>query len=190
MMEPNKTVYIDYTNWRGERRWRKITPIEMYWANASEFHTCPQWVIVAHDEETPDRKVKHFVFLGVHAVSKEPSPVTINQSNIVIDASKMPFEMQRTKVLSLEFPYDGNSVNLKLLHSSGQILPYTVSADASLVIKYWFGLVGSNVTISELARWFVMQTQQKGEVYAALHGIGLGTSSMRVNKAEFMIKEK
>lgn len=49
--DPTRKLQIDYTNHRGERAWRVITPIRLQFAT-SEYHPGPpQWAIVAfaHD---------------------------------------------------------------------------------------------------------------------------------------------
>jgi len=45
-----REVWIDYTNYRGERAWRHIDPIRVALEN-SEFHPETQWVLYAIDVE-------------------------------------------------------------------------------------------------------------------------------------------
>ncbi len=45
-----RDVMIDYTNWRGERGVRRITPSSMRFS-ATEYHPKPQWLIDAFDHE-------------------------------------------------------------------------------------------------------------------------------------------
>jgi predicted DNA-binding transcriptional regulator YafY len=46
----NRSVWIDYTNHRGERRWRKIQPHRLMFA-ATKHHPWAQWLLVATDLE-------------------------------------------------------------------------------------------------------------------------------------------
>lgn len=46
----NKSVEIDYTNWKGERFIRRIVPIRIFFGS-NEWHTKPQWLIEANDLE-------------------------------------------------------------------------------------------------------------------------------------------
>lgn len=45
---PNQEVYVDYINWRGERGWRHIQPISIYFGS-NEYHKAPQWLMFAVD---------------------------------------------------------------------------------------------------------------------------------------------
>lgn len=47
---PHRHANIDYTNWRGERYWRKILPIAI-WHGTTEWHHEPQWFLRAMDIE-------------------------------------------------------------------------------------------------------------------------------------------
>jgi hypothetical protein len=46
----DKTVFLDYTNYRGERRWRKARPIRL-WYGVTGLHPRPQWFLDALDLE-------------------------------------------------------------------------------------------------------------------------------------------
>jgi hypothetical protein len=46
--ESPATVVIDYTNWRGVRSYRKITPIRIRFG-VSPWHKEPQWLLTAFD---------------------------------------------------------------------------------------------------------------------------------------------
>jgi hypothetical protein len=49
-------VWIDYTNWRGQRSRRRIMPIRIEFGS-TEYHPEPQWFVVAIDiEKTDERK--------------------------------------------------------------------------------------------------------------------------------------
>jgi predicted DNA-binding transcriptional regulator YafY len=56
-------VVIDYTNHRGERRERTITPLAVAY-HSSPWHPEPQWLLTAHDEEKGD--VRDFALKDVH----------------------------------------------------------------------------------------------------------------------------
>jgi len=57
---------IDYTNWRGERRQRRIKPIRFYFGEVS-WHPGPQWLVDAVDlERTEDDRVRTFALSGIH----------------------------------------------------------------------------------------------------------------------------
>jgi predicted DNA-binding transcriptional regulator YafY len=61
-----KTVIIDYTNWRGERRERQIRPL----ANGLQFtknqwHPDPQWLLQAVDVESAG--VRTFAMKNIHS---------------------------------------------------------------------------------------------------------------------------
>lgn len=48
----NTAVDIDYTNWEGERRIRRIIPkMESIYFGVSPFHTQPQWLLKVFDVE-------------------------------------------------------------------------------------------------------------------------------------------
>jgi hypothetical protein len=61
----NKTVLIDYTNWRGERRLRRIRPTENGLRfTKNQFHTEPQWLLTALDESG---HMKTFAMANIHS---------------------------------------------------------------------------------------------------------------------------
>ena len=47
-MKMVKEVYIDYTNYRGERSVRRILPERLYFGR-TEYHPEDQWLLDAHD---------------------------------------------------------------------------------------------------------------------------------------------
>jgi len=62
-------VRIDYTNWRGERRWRIIRPLDLFFG-VDQWHSDgseqrPQWFIVAIDVARQVRR--HFALEDIHA---------------------------------------------------------------------------------------------------------------------------
>lgn len=55
-------VEIDYTNWKGERRIRKILPIHL-WFGKTQWHPKEQWLLQAYDLE--DSRIKDFAMSGI-----------------------------------------------------------------------------------------------------------------------------
>lgn len=60
----SKFVEIDYTNYKGERRLRKIIPITIGFGR-NEFHPTLQWLLVAHDVEKDEQR--HFAMKDIHS---------------------------------------------------------------------------------------------------------------------------
>jgi predicted DNA-binding transcriptional regulator YafY len=62
----NSDVTIDYTNWRGERRVRTVTPLRFYFG-LSNFHSKEgaQWIMVAYDPEKGSER--EFAMQHIHA---------------------------------------------------------------------------------------------------------------------------
>jgi len=58
-------LLVDYTNWRGERRVRRILP-QGLWFGVSEFHDGEQWFIRALDLDRDDKPMRDFAFVGIH----------------------------------------------------------------------------------------------------------------------------
>lgn len=50
MADPREEVLIEYTNYRGERRWWRIRPVNVAFEN-SEWHPDTQWILHAVDVE-------------------------------------------------------------------------------------------------------------------------------------------
>ena len=66
MLTPHVTeVELDYTNWKGERRLRRVLPREL-WYGATNYHPEPQWFIRAIDLEK--NAVRDFALRDVHGV--------------------------------------------------------------------------------------------------------------------------
>jgi predicted DNA-binding transcriptional regulator YafY len=61
---PKEEVLIDYTNWRGERRWRRIRPLRVAFEN-SEWHHDTQWILHAVDVEMA--AMREFAMKDIHA---------------------------------------------------------------------------------------------------------------------------
>ena len=62
-MQESKKVIIDYTNWKGERRERLITPGIFFWG-ITNWHQEPQWMMNAVDEEKHEERT--FALSGIH----------------------------------------------------------------------------------------------------------------------------
>lgn len=65
-------VWIDYTNWRGERRWREIAPLDIAWENCpidydNQTERSYRWVLHAVDTERDVRR--SFYLTHIHAFS-------------------------------------------------------------------------------------------------------------------------
>jgi len=63
-------VTIDYTNWRGERRRRRVRPLRFYFGEVS-WHPGPQWLMDAVDldraKTDDDNRTRTFALSGVHS---------------------------------------------------------------------------------------------------------------------------
>lgn len=57
-------VVIDYTNWRGKRKERKIMPKSVRFA-ANKFHQTPQWLLLGFDLDT--NEVREFAMKDIHS---------------------------------------------------------------------------------------------------------------------------
>jgi predicted DNA-binding transcriptional regulator YafY len=57
-------VRIDYTNFRGERGYRFIEPVEIYYGS-TEFHQEEQWLLVALDIEK--QEYRYFAMQDIHS---------------------------------------------------------------------------------------------------------------------------
>jgi len=58
-----KVVYINYVNWRGQTRGRRILPHNQIRYGTTEFHPEPCWLFLATD--LTDGKLKEFAMEGV-----------------------------------------------------------------------------------------------------------------------------
>lgn len=61
---------IDYTNYRGERRWRRIWPGHI-WYGVNEWHKTPCSLLTAIDDETG--KYRDFAVASIHEWRDLPS---------------------------------------------------------------------------------------------------------------------
>jgi hypothetical protein len=71
MADPCREIEIDYTNWRGERRWRRIRPTGRIDFENNEWHPETQWLLEAVDVE--DDKTKTFALAGIHECRPAPA---------------------------------------------------------------------------------------------------------------------
>jgi predicted DNA-binding transcriptional regulator YafY len=55
---------VDYTNWRGERRDRKIMPLGIHFGS-NEWHPTRQWMLYALDIETGEERF--FAMSNIHS---------------------------------------------------------------------------------------------------------------------------
>jgi predicted DNA-binding transcriptional regulator YafY len=69
MSDPKKYVVIDYTNWRGERSQRLITPLSLSYEN-NEWHPESQWLLEALDIERDE--VRTFAMSQIHSWAPPP----------------------------------------------------------------------------------------------------------------------
>ena len=60
----SRIVTLDYTNHRGVRRLRRVTP-ERIWFGTSPYHPGDQWFLHARDEETGEGR--DFALDSIHA---------------------------------------------------------------------------------------------------------------------------
>ncbi len=68
-MTDQPPMRIRYRNWRGEERWRTVTPLWV-WYGSTDWHPKPQWLLHARDAE--DNAQKDFAFSGIREV-EEPA---------------------------------------------------------------------------------------------------------------------
>lgn len=75
---PGEVVWIDYTNWRGERAVRQIRPQALVWG-CTQYHPKPQWLLQALDMEKGEPR--GFALCDIGRISAEAFslPVTAQQ---------------------------------------------------------------------------------------------------------------
>lgn len=59
-----KEVFIDYTNWRGERSTRRIVPLAITYGS-NDFHPEPQWILTAKDLDKG--ALRNFAMKDIHS---------------------------------------------------------------------------------------------------------------------------
>jgi len=69
-INPNKVVWIDYTNYRGERRIREITPHVLFFGKIEPYYPSEQWLLNATDMERG--VMRTFAMEKIHAWSHTP----------------------------------------------------------------------------------------------------------------------
>ena len=62
----DRTIVIEYTNWRGERTHRHIKPISIDFTS-NKWHPEPQWIMDALDLDK--NEVRSFAMSGIHATA-------------------------------------------------------------------------------------------------------------------------
>lgn len=68
-----RRVWIDYTNWKGERAVRMVRPCELWFAR-TEYHPEQQWLMRAWDAEK--KAIRDFALKDVHSwTANQPVPV-------------------------------------------------------------------------------------------------------------------
>lgn len=83
-----KEVIIDYTNWRGERRLRRIVPHNMMFGS-NQWHTEPQWMLMAVDleDEKNQSAIKSFALSGIHMLTGDikwiKSALSVEKANAI-----------------------------------------------------------------------------------------------------------
>jgi len=60
----NRLVQIDYTNYKGERRWRTVRPMKI-WFGVSVWHPGEQWFL--HADDMDKSQVRDFSLATIHA---------------------------------------------------------------------------------------------------------------------------
>lgn len=64
MGKPRQQVFIDYTNWRGVRAERRVTPIRIEF-KSNVYHRDAQWIMDAVDVEKGE--LRSFAMKDVHS---------------------------------------------------------------------------------------------------------------------------
>lgn len=72
-------MMIDYTNYLGERRTRKIRPVSL-WYGTTKWHKEPQWLLTAFDLECANRRTKDFAVKDIHASNPRSLQIEISLS--------------------------------------------------------------------------------------------------------------
>jgi hypothetical protein len=68
ILELEGSLWIDYTNHRGERVWRHILP-SYIWYGISKYHEGKQWFIISMDLDKMDTRC--FALSSIHKFSSE-----------------------------------------------------------------------------------------------------------------------
>jgi predicted DNA-binding transcriptional regulator YafY len=84
-MKFSNAVSIDYTNWKGARRVRKILPMSILFGS-NQYHPGEQWLLEAADLEDNDA-IKTFSMKDIHSWTHD---IVDESKNQIID--KWPFK--------------------------------------------------------------------------------------------------
>lgn len=108
-----RTIWIDYTNYRGERAWREIEPTEArpaLWFGRTEWHPADQWLLAAFDIEK--RAVRDFAVASIHAWSQQkPAALSApppSEEEAVKELMRLVTEHGNATFDCGEFDLDGN----------------------------------------------------------------------------------
>ena len=61
-------LLIDYTNWRGERRVRRIRPNAIRFAASPPWHPDKTWLLTAQDMDTGEQR--DFAMVCIHSITE------------------------------------------------------------------------------------------------------------------------
>lgn len=92
-----KTLWIDYTNHRGERGLREIAPVATFWGS-TQFHPQPQWLLAARATDRADSR--YFAMKDIHGIysTKEDYESRTGPSDLDYDPHKVG-ELQSVHVV-------------------------------------------------------------------------------------------
>lgn len=64
-LDLKQSIRVDYTNYKGERRIRKVIPIKIKFGH-SDFHKMDTWLMDVYDLEK--EAFRTYAFLGIHGI--------------------------------------------------------------------------------------------------------------------------
>lgn len=82
-----KEVVIDYTNWKGQRRLRRILPQRIFYGS-TEQHSQEQWLLEAEDVEK--KELRMFALNSVHAWNPAATSTSSDLFNLLADMPCKP----------------------------------------------------------------------------------------------------
>lgn len=65
-LDTTHDLVLDYTNWRGERRLRRVLPLRIEWEGATQWHPEPGWALIATCRAVDAER--SFRMTSVHAI--------------------------------------------------------------------------------------------------------------------------
>lgn len=68
-------ILIIYTNWKGSKRKRRLSPTGQTFFEGNEWHKIPTWLFECIDHD--DGKVKRFAFIGIDAAYRQVVAIAI-----------------------------------------------------------------------------------------------------------------